>query len=172
MTLFGEVGVWRIFFVLISCRTRRPGSCYLSDADTWSDVHGGVSVPGFMQALWFRPGRCHFDREQRQPCWCQREARHSKASPPSSRSTAISLLMASASLCLCHCPGLYLWVINTHALNRQNLCNHVVHWLNLIIPLTTLTVNWSEWVQSRIVIIRTLSREEKGTWWIEAYFSF
>ena len=66
-------------------------------------------------------GWCHFDREQRGPCWCQRGARHSdkprsSSSPPPA---AVSLLMTlprkSRPLTI---SLLYIWVINTHAPNR------------------------------------------------------
>lgn len=84
----------RSLFPVSPEQTRHPGSCYPSDADTRSDLWGGsvcqwgrgihrgaVSRPGRQQ--WFRTGWCHFDREQRGPCRCQRGARHSEPPPPS-----------------------------------------------------------------------------------------
>lgn len=90
-------------------------------------------------------------------------------SPPPSRSTAISLLMAL--FCSSHNPGLYIWVINTHAPNRYNLCNHVLHWLNLIIPLITLAVNSLEWVKMWSSMHYTEKKREHSEWRLKKNFS-
>lgn len=82
----------RCFAVCFLCpttRMRHPGSCYPFDEDMytiWSPgggkskcQWGGESQtgrPSGGQQQRFRTGLCHFDREQRGPCWCQQDTRH------------------------------------------------------------------------------------------------
>lgn len=41
-----------------------------------SEGEGFTEAPSGGRQQWFRASWCHFDREQRGPCWCQRGARH------------------------------------------------------------------------------------------------
>lgn len=123
MTLFwvlvsvssGSAASWSSFPVL-NGRTRHPGPCYLSDGDTWCDLCG---VHRVRRGIHTGAGSGLADvtltenREQRRPCWCQREARFSKPAPPS-HWLDFYLSFNGLGIFLQQ-SGWYIWVINTHA---------------------------------------------------------